>query len=202
MGKAKSTPSQTFLLKFFSYDPDTGVLTRRLPISASCLAGDVVGTPNKKGYLMTQISRKGHMVHRLIWTYVYGFSPSLHIDHINRIKSDNRLSNLREVTNVQNCLNSSLSKRNKSGIKGVSFFEKNNCWIAAIGIGGKSKYLGSFKTKEEAAVARRAAMLEICGGEIAYESWVEKNAVLQSDNTKCERSDLSAQFARRFLACS
>ncbi len=80
-----------------------------------------------------------------------GFS----IDHINRIKGDNRWCNLRLASAVMQVRNRMLPNVNK--FRGVAFIEKGNLYIARIRIGGKSTYLGSFKTAEEASAAYEAA---------------------------------------------
>ena len=78
-------------------------------------------------------------------------SSSLDVDHINGNCLDNRRENLRLVTRSQNCANKVKSKSNTSGYKGVHFCIQTGKWRAIIMVKGKSKGLGRFATKEEAA---------------------------------------------------
>lgn len=84
--------------------------------------------------------------------FEYGF-----VDHINRNGLDNYRCNLRPATRLQNRMNCGLSKRNKSGFKGVSWHKSCNKWVAKIEINDKSIYLGLFDDKIEAAKAYNAA---------------------------------------------
>lgn len=109
-------------------------------------AGKVAGTIDDKGYVLININRKQYLAHRLIWLYLYGAFPENNIDHINGIRHDNRLVNLRECTQMGNRQNLRIAKVNNStGYLGVS---KTNY--------GKFKasidhiHLGVFDTAEQA----------------------------------------------------
>jgi hypothetical protein len=97
----------------------------------------------------------------LAWFYVYGDPVPEYIDHENRNRSDNRIANLREATNSENCSNSIARKNSKSGIKGVTWAPDRQKWLAKICVKYKAKKLGYFATSEEAAeayeIAARAA---------------------------------------------
>jgi len=96
--------------------------------------------------------------------YVYGHMPNHQIDHINLIKDDNRISNLREVSNAGNQQNNRKPfKNNKLGFLGVSELKKGKYlyYSARIGINNKTLFLGSFKTPEEAQDAYIKAKREI-----------------------------------------
>lgn len=83
--------------------------------------------------------------------------PGQVVDHVNRDRLDNRRSNLRFVTMQQSALNSGLRKDNKSGHRGVSKNSLHGHWIAQIVVNGKTKHLGSFRSKREAVAARKTA---------------------------------------------
>lgn len=135
------------LREVLQYHPETGQFTWKL--NPSCVRiGKIAGTLLEKGYVKIAIDKRAHMAHRLAWLYVHGEWPDGYIDHINRNKSDNRISNLRVVGRNENMQNQGLHKRNTSGFRGVSEFK--NRWRARISVNGKDKYLGRFKDKESA----------------------------------------------------
>ena len=111
--------------------------------------GDVVGTQRKDGYVEICIDKKIYLVHRLVFMFFNGYFPE-EIDHINNIRNDNRIENLREVTHTQNQWNHAKRKNNTSGFKGVDFNKQNNKWRAQIRQNSKKLHLGSFLTPEEA----------------------------------------------------
>jgi hypothetical protein len=108
--------------------------------------------------------RKKLKIHRLI---AIAFIPNPKnktcIDHINNKKLDNRLNNLRWVTNQENNRNSSISKNNTSQIKGVSFNKACNKWRAQIRINGKQIHLGYFQNIEDAKESRQKKAKELFG---------------------------------------
>lgn len=73
---------------------------------------------------------------------------------------DNRLENLRDVSNRENARNQKISKNNTSGTLGVYFYKRDQNYQASIKINGKIKHLGYFKNKEEAIAARAAANIK------------------------------------------
>lgn len=119
---------------------------------------------NGKGYKTTTLTLYGvkHRIsmHRVVFALAYGRWPDGVIDHIDGDPQNNSLSNLRDVTQSENSRNSRMSKRNTSGITGVYWFEPARLWMALIGVNGKSKFLGYFKSKCDAANARKAAELK------------------------------------------
>ena len=86
------------------------------------------------------------------------------IDHINHNPLDNRKSNLRICTQMENSYNMPLPINNKSGCRGVGYDKSCKLWKAKIQYNRKLKYLGGFKTKEEAIKARKEAEQKYFGG--------------------------------------
>ena len=145
------------LKELFSYDPETGLFTRRVYVSPNAQVGYVVaGCITKNGYRTIRVDGKAYYAHRLAWLYAYGKFPKIgmDLDHINCNKSDNRLINLRMATRVENSRNRDKPAHNTSGHRGVSYYKSRNRWVASITINGKHKNLGYFGTKEAAIVAR------------------------------------------------
>lgn len=102
---------------------------------------------------------KMHLMHRVI----LGTPPRLHTDHIDGDGLNNRRGNLRTCTHAENCRNTGLRSDNKSGFKGVFFETRAQKWRAEIECNGKSKHLGLYGTKDEAAKAYETASQEMHG---------------------------------------
>jgi hypothetical protein len=142
-------PSQSELLRQFTYDAETGAITRRITTGYRSKAGAVVGYKGHQGYLITTVKCHPWLNHRLIWMMVHGREPS-EIDHVNGIRTDNRLCNLRECNRAENMQNQRLRRDNKSGYPGVFYREDAGCWIAYIAVNRKRTNLGRFGSAEEA----------------------------------------------------
>lgn len=109
------------------------------------------------GYLRGSILSKKVMGHRVVWAMLYGSWPAMQLDHINGVRDDNRPANLREVSNLENSRNSSISDRNSSGTRGVYFDKRRSKWIAQIGVNYKTVHLGSFDDLDDAVACRKMA---------------------------------------------
>jgi hypothetical protein len=96
------------------------------------------------------------LAHRLIFLWHHGFLPE-RIDHIDGCSLNNKIENLRAVTQSQNLQNTNKRKTNTSGYKGVSWSKQRKCWIASITVNHKCRNLGGFKTKELAYEAYQLA---------------------------------------------
>ena len=101
-----------------------------------------VGTETEGGYRRVKHKRKSYLEHRLIWRILKGVWPDGDIDHINCVRNDNRIENLREATHSQNMANSSESW-GSSGVKGV-YIRPDGTIVAMCA----DNYLGTFKTVE------------------------------------------------------
>jgi len=86
--------------------------------------------------------------------------PQDEIDHINGIRTDNRLVNLRSVTHRENQKNIKRSTCNTSGRVGVRWEGHRSKWRSAIKVDGREKHLGSFDSFAEASAARKAAEIK------------------------------------------
>lgn len=139
------------LLEVLDCDPDLGLLYARRSIAGRG-AGSVVGTSSNDGYVYTKIDGKRYLVHRLIWFYVHRAWPCGPIDHVNGIRYDNRITNLRDVPHQVNSQNLRAAKsHNRVGILGVE--KKHKRFNARIAHNGKTYCLGTFDTPEEAHAA-------------------------------------------------
>lgn len=118
---------------------------------------NIAGTLDGSGYLRVSINGKNYLVHRIIHCMHIGYFTKWILDHINRIRTDNRIENLREASPACNARNSKLSVRNVSGVKGVSWSMQDQIWIAAIGVNNKHVYVGQFKYFFNAVRARHYA---------------------------------------------
>lgn len=119
------------------------------------------------------------------------------VDHINRDGLDCRLSNLRIASPRENCRNRSLSSRNTSGIKGVVYSRKMQCWKAAIVVGGRSIHLGYHKTKEDAAIARSNGELLYFGANLSMDRVPVPAADLPSRPVRKNSTGLRCIFAHK-----
>lgn len=107
------------------------------------------GSVTEQGYIKITIKRKGYKAHRLAWLYMYGYMPEGPVDHINNVRIDNRICNLRAVTQKDNIRNSVVRKAKKSGLlKGVSYYkQRSDQFVAQIRIEGKQHKLGVFDSE-------------------------------------------------------
>ena len=96
-------------------------------------------------YLYGRILDRNIYAHRAAWCICNGEWPKNTIDHINGNRTDNRISNLRDVTHSENVRNFRTRKDNTSGKTGVFFCKRMELWFATISIEGKPVYLGSSK---------------------------------------------------------
>jgi hypothetical protein len=140
------------LRRLLHYDPETGVFRWKCQPCNRVKIGQEAGT-GSNGYSLIRISGKCFKAHRLAWLYMTGEWPKEFIDHINGVRSDNRFANLREATQAENKRNIGKLRNNTSGFKGVYFNKLFNRWQARVMAAGKSIYLGSFMTPEEAHTA-------------------------------------------------
>ena len=154
---SKPILTQEYLREIIYYDPETGwmswnenkVWTKR----------GAIGYTNSWGYRVVMIDGKNYFVHRLAWLYIYGYFPPHQLDHVNHDRLDNRISNLREVTNQQNQMNRRFTG-NSSGFRGVYWDKERKRWAPKIKVNQVIINLGRFTTLEEAISMRLFAEAE------------------------------------------
>lgn len=165
--KPNITPEH--LRQLIRYDADTGKMfwrwrngdNRQTLSWNNRFAGKEAITANQgNGYLSGNVNNKTYLAHRLAFCIHHGYWPKGHIDHINGQRTDNRISNLRDVSPSQNQKNRKLSCNNKSGVTGVHYDKPSGNWVASINTpNGRSK-LGTFAFFEDAVSSRRSAERE------------------------------------------
>lgn len=134
------------LRAILSYEADTGRF-RWLTADGGVNIGTVAGNVNSTGYLVVGINGRKFRQHRLAWFYHYGVWPVGTIDHRDGNKLNNKIDNLRDVSQAINMQNQRKpSSRNTSGYLGVYWSKRCNGFMAAIGMGRKKKRRGPYST--------------------------------------------------------
>jgi hypothetical protein len=152
---SRGTPELTEeLRKKYAYDPATGIVTF-LQKSGGANIGDVCVSKSCRGYLRLKHKGMDLRAHRVVWAIYYGVWPIMALDHINRVRDDNRIANLREATAAENNANSSRVVKLKPIKGGVYFLRtgKTSPWISQD---YRGKRIGHFRTKDEATAVRLA----------------------------------------------
>lgn len=161
--------NQKEALELLDYDPASGIFRwkeRALEmfpthhhgkIWNARFSGKKIRTINSEGYILIRIKGASFKGHRMAWLIHYGDWPNAQIDHINHIRDDNRISNLREVSSVENRQNATRVKSNTSGITGVVWHKRDGQWRAQISIKGRTTYIGGYDDLFEAICARKSA---------------------------------------------
>lgn len=152
--------TQRRLKELLHYDPTTGIFVRRMHVSSNARIGDVAGRRRKHIYLQISIDGVLYLSHRLAWLYMTGDWPKDQIDHINGIRDDNRWTNLRNATGLENQQNRAACSNNTSGFAGVSWHKCSKKWRACISVAGRQKHLGLFTDCESAFAAYLSAKAE------------------------------------------
>ena len=124
--------------------------------------GKIAGCNDPHGYSVITIKQRHYFAHRLAWLYVYGVWPEKEIDHINRVRNDNRIQNLREASHEENGRNIS-QPRKRVGLRGTTYSKRRHAWVAQIGVKGRNLFLGHYNTTEDAHQAYLAAVAKYHG---------------------------------------
>lgn len=144
---------QSEVKALFTYSQ--GKLIWKTNMGKNLVQGTEAGCQDKGRYRAVRVHGKRYYIHRLVFLFHHGYLPR-YVDHINQIKSDNRIENLRECNQSQNSINVNKPKlKNAIKYRGVTWHTRNksNPWVASLRINGKKTYLGAFKTEIEAAIA-------------------------------------------------
>lgn len=146
----------------YRLDPETGLIYARQRCG-HFMPGALLGSVGQRGYSLICMGDRRIVAHAIAWALHHGAWPTMPIDHINGVKTDNRPANLRLATAGQNGRNKGLKppSRNTSGYLGVS--RSHGRWKAVITISGRQTNLGHFDTPEEASDAYLAARSDIAG---------------------------------------
>lgn len=174
----KPLPTPEELRQLVLYEPETGRLfwlprppsmfiagsqsaERGAAIWNSQHAGrEAFVTITNYGYLIGSLFKRMVVAHRVAWCLHYRRWPSMQIDHINGVRTDNRIANLRHVTNQDNCRNKVLSPTSSSGVHGVRRKGNSRKWVATITVNKQEITIGRFDALDDAILARRAAERE------------------------------------------
>jgi hypothetical protein len=149
--------TQERLKELLSYDQGTGHFTW-LITDRRKVAGAKAGYLDGDGYVRIKIDGSRYLAHRLAWLYQFGSFPKHELDHADRNRSNNLISNLREASDSQNAANR-CSTSNRLGMKGVykRHASRPRQYESKIRVNGVQKHLGYFHTAEEASEAYKAA---------------------------------------------
>ena len=155
----KAELDHNYLIENLSYDPQTGLFTWLKNNGTRARKGNIAGSNGPKGYAQIKVGKSIYRAHRLAWFYMTKQWPTDQVDHINRIRNDNRWCNLRDVNQVQNSRNSK-QRLSKSGIEGIRI--TNNKFTVAIGSNDSDRiYLGTYNTLEIAKAVYQEAKLDL-----------------------------------------
>lgn len=145
--------NQEELKSVLKYFPDTGEFY-------SIKMQRYVGYKRSDNYIVTYVKDRPYLLHRLAWLYMTGKWPDGLIDHIDRDRTNNKWTNLRDVTSRKSMYNRDVNINNSSNITGVLFDKRRNRWRSRIGLKNLDKHIGYFENFDAAVIARRVAEIK------------------------------------------
>jgi len=153
------------LRRLFRYDAGTGRIFWRIKPNHNALAGSEAGS-FINGYRTIGFRGKHYLSHRVAWALTYGCWPVHSIDHIDGVKDNNRIANLRDVphsVNTQNLRHA--PRKSRSQLIGAHWHSFYKTWTSQIRANGKVKFLGTFASPQlahEAYVTAKRKLHEGC----------------------------------------
>lgn len=159
---SKLDVNQAMIKEYLDYNPETGHLiwikqaSRRVVLNTR--AGSLIP---KTGYRSINFLGRSFPEHHVVWCWVHGTWPKHQIDHINHVRDDNRISNLREVTHSENARNRLKRSNTKVGEAGIWFNKRTKKYVAEITMDKKRVFQKSFTDIDEAINARKAKLIEL-----------------------------------------
>lgn len=168
MSKHRPLPPLSELEERLSYEPETGFFRWKVKAAQRVQIGDIAGSIGKARVKGTYVEVRHNGIlyacHRLAWLFYCKEDPlGLQIDHVNTIRYDNWISNLRLATRSQNTMNTGLRSDNTSGAKSVYWQPETNRWFALVTLNSERRWLGYFDLREEAVAAATVAREEMHG---------------------------------------
>ena len=161
MTSFRALPTQERLRELFRYESDKGALYWKERHNSQINLAKPAGWKQQNGYYGIRVDGAKYKRHRIIWCSFNGDPGSLEIDHVNGVKGDDRIENLRAATRTENQYNRPALSTSKIGLKGVSKHQWGR-WKAQITTpDGKRVSLGYYDTPEQAAQAYTKAAVEI-----------------------------------------
>lgn len=152
---------QEELKRLYDYNPETGIFIQKTTRGGK-IAGSIAGSLHSSGYIHIRFEGKPQKAHRLAFLFMEGYIPE-EVDHINRVRNDNRWANLKESSRSEN--NSNVKRKNKSGYSGVHWNKRDLGWQVTIRKKGVSYSNGFFEYSElpQAVEAANKLRLDLYG---------------------------------------
>lgn len=167
--------TQKRLKEILHYDPETGHWKWISSSGSRAVVGERPGWINGAGYICFSVDKRKYRSHQLAWLYMTGEYAGGQIDHVNRVRDDNRWGNLRKADQSQQNQNAKIRSNNTSGYRGVSMDNERGKWGSVIWKDKTHYFCGYYDDPIDAARAYDAKALELYGAEFAFQNLKEKH---------------------------